>query len=108
MIIVETVKDSSMEKGSPRVFAKTTKKCVNTANEIKQSIYQDISIRFMLICFNKKIPKTFSPVPNIQTTCGLQIGFQKVDNHVGGKWLIHRTKSRTENQLLVLLRYNAY
>ena len=29
----------------------------------------------------------------------LKIDFQKVDQHAGGKWLIHDTKRRKDNQL---------
>ena len=29
----------------------------------------------------------------------LKIDFQKVDQHAGGKWLIHGTKRRKDNQL---------
>ena len=28
-----------------------------------------------------------------------QLGFQKVDQHTGGKWLIHGTKRHKDNQL---------
>ena len=31
--------------------------------------------------------------------CCLNIDFQKVDQHAGGKWLIHGTKRRKDNQL---------
>ena len=29
----------------------------------------------------------------------LKLDFQKVDQHAGGKWLIHGTKRRKDNQL---------
>ena len=35
---------------------------------------------------------------NLQPNCCLKFEFQKVD-HVGGKWLIHDTKRRKDNQL---------
>ena len=35
------------------------------------------------------------PKPN----CCLKIDFQKLDQHAGGKWLIHDTKRRKDNQL---------
>ena len=31
--------------------------------------------------------------------CCLKIDFQKVDQHAGGKWLIHNTKRHKDNQL---------
>ena len=32
---------------------------------------------------------------NLQPNCCLKFDFQKVDQHAGGKWLIHDTKSRS-------------
>ena len=37
---------------------------------------------------------------NLQPNCCLKFDFQKVDQHVGGKWLIHDTKRRQDNQLI--------
>ena len=39
---------------------------------------------------------------NLQPKCCLKIDFQKVDQHAGGKWLIHDTKRRKDNQLHAL------
>ena len=36
---------------------------------------------------------------NLQPNCYLKFDFQKVDQHAGGKWLIHDTKRRKDNQL---------
>ena len=36
---------------------------------------------------------------NLQTYYHLQLDFQKVDQHTGGKWLIHGTKRRKDDQL---------
>ena len=36
---------------------------------------------------------------NLQSNCCLEFDFQKVDQHAGGKWLIHDTKRRKNNQL---------
>ena len=36
---------------------------------------------------------------NLQPNCCLKIDFQKVDQHAGGKRLIHDTKRRKDNQL---------
>ena len=33
---------------------------------------------------------------NLQPNCCLKFDFQKVDQHVGGKWLIHDTKRRKD------------
>ena len=36
---------------------------------------------------------------NLQTYYHFKLDFQKVDQHTGGKWLIHGTKRREDNQL---------
>ena len=36
---------------------------------------------------------------NLQTYYHFKLDFQKVDQHTGGKWLIHVTKRRVDNQL---------
>ena len=38
-------------------------------------------------------------MPNLQPNRRLKIYFQKVDQRAGGKWLIHDTKRRKDNQL---------
>ena len=41
---------------------------------------------------------------NLQPNCCLEFDFQKVEQHAGGKWLIHDTKRRKDNQLQVFWR----
>ena len=36
---------------------------------------------------------------NLQPNCCLKVDFLKVDQQAGGKWLIHDTKRRKDNQL---------
>ena len=36
---------------------------------------------------------------NLQTYYHFKLDFQKVDQHTGGKWLIHGTKRRKDNRL---------
>ena len=40
-----------------------------------------------------------SSMSNLQPNWCLKIDFQKVDQYAGGKWLIHDTKRRKDNQL---------
>ena len=47
----------------------------------------------------KKKEDMLSIMSNIQPNCCLKIDFQKVDQHAGGKWLIHDTKCRKDNKL---------
>ena len=47
----------------------------------------------------KKKEDILSIMSNLQPNCCLKIDFQKVDQHAGGKWLIHDTKSRKDIQL---------
>ena len=42
---------------------------------------------------------------NLQTYYHFKLDFQKVDQHTGGEWLIHGTKSRKDNQLQSLECY---
>ena len=48
---------------------------------------------------NQKQQKLFSLMWNLQTCCHFQLDFQKMDQHTEGKWLIHGTKRREDNQL---------
>ena len=60
-------------------------------------MYQDIYDR---ICQNtKKNEDIISSMSNLQPNWWLKIDLQKVDQHAGGKWLIHHTKRRKDNQL---------
>ena len=59
-------------------------------------IYQDI---YNCICQNTPNDDIISSMSNLQPNCCLKIDFQKVDQHAGGKWLIHDTKRRTDDQL---------
>ena len=43
--------------------------------------------------------KLFSFTSNLQTYYYFELDFQNVDHHTGGKWLIHGTKHRKDNQL---------
>ena len=45
---------------------------------------------------SKTTNKLFSPMLNLQTYY-FKLDFQKVDQHTGGKWLIHGTKRRKDN-----------
>ena len=47
---------------------------------------------------NQKQKKLFSHMSNLQTYF-FKLDSQKVDQHTGGKWLIHGTKRRKDNQL---------
>ena len=38
-------------------------------------------------------------MPNLQIYYHLKLNFKKVDQHSGGKWLIHGTKRHRDNQL---------
>ena len=46
--------------------------------------------------------KLLSIMSNLQTYYHLKLDFQKVDQHAGGKRLIHGSKHRRDNQLQTL------
>ena len=48
--------------------------------------------------------KLFSIISNLRTHYHFKIDFQKVDQHTGGKWLIHGTNHHKDNQLQSLER----
>ena len=47
----------------------------------------------------KKNEDMLSSMSNLQPNWCLKFDFEKVDQHAGGKWLIHDTKRRKDNQL---------
>ena len=47
---------------------------------------------------NQNQQKMFSLLSNLQTYYHFKQDFQKVDQHTEGKWLIHGTKRRKDNQ----------
>ena len=47
----------------------------------------------------QKYEDILSIMSNLQPNCFLKVDFQKVDQHARGKWLIHDTKRRKDNQL---------
>ena len=54
------------------------------------------ALRCETIKNNKKL---FSLMLNLQTYYHFKLDFQKVDQHTGGKWLIHGTKHHKDNHL---------
>ena len=48
---------------------------------------------------NQKQQKLLSLMSNLQTFYHFKLDFQKMDQHRGGKWLIHGTKRHNDNQL---------
>ena len=46
--------------------------------------------------------KLLSIMSNVQSHYHFKLDFQKMDQHTGGKWLIHATKHHKDNQLLSL------
>ena len=60
-------------------------------------MYQDIYNRTCQNIHTKK--DLLSIMSNLQPNCCLKFDLQKVDQHAGGKWLIHDTKRRKDNQL---------
>ena len=48
---------------------------------------------------NQNYKKMFSLMSNLQTYHHFKLDFQKVDQHTGGKWLIHGIKRHKGNQL---------
>ena len=47
----------------------------------------------------KNNKKVFSFMSSLQTYYHFKLDFENVDQHTGGKWLIHGTKRHKDNQL---------
>ena len=56
-------------------------------------------IKTYIIAYVKTQKNKISIMSNLQPNCCLNFDFQKVDQHAGGKWLIHDSKRRKDNQL---------
>ena len=57
-------------------------------------------IKTYIIAYVKTQKKDIlSIMSNPQPNCCVKLDFRKVDQHAGGKWLIHDTKRRKDNQL---------
>ena len=54
------------------------------------------ALRYETTQNNKKLLFIMS---SLQTYYHFKLDFQKVDQHTGGKWLVHGTKRRKDNQL---------
>ena len=48
---------------------------------------------------NQKQQKIVFPYVKLTNLLSFKLDFQKVDQHTRGKWLIHGTKRRKDNQL---------
>ena len=93
---IESTNTTSMEDVSTRVLEKT-KEYIRSKDKAKNDMmYQDI---YKCICQNKKSEDILSSMSSLQPNWCLKIDFQKVDQHAGGKWLIHDTKRRKNNQM---------
>ena len=56
-------------------------------------------IKTYIIAYVKTKKDSVSIMSNLQPNCCLKFDFQKMDQHAGGKLLIHDTKRRKDNQL---------
>ena len=96
IIQIESIKTTSTEDVSTGVLEKN-KECLRNKHKAENDMmYQDI---YNCICQNKKNEDILSIMSNLQPNFCLKIDFQKVDQHAGGKWLIHDTMRRKDNQL---------
>ena len=83
-----------MEDVSTRVLEK-----IKNILEGKTEKWSDVSRHISLHMSKHKKIRFIIHSQNLQPNCYLKFHFQKVDQHAGGKWLIHDTKRRKDNQL---------
>ena len=93
-MVMESTKTTSMEGVSTRVLEKNKEYLRSKDKAINDMMYQDI---YNCICQNTK--KWRYTGSNLQPNWCFKIDFQKVDQHVGGMWLIHDPKRRKDNKL---------
>ena len=85
---MEDVRTGVLEKN--REYLRSKDKAKN------DMMYQNI---YNCICQYTKNEYILSIMSNLQPNRCLKIDFQKVDQHAGGKWLIHDTQRRKDNLL---------
>ena len=56
-------------------------------------------IKTYTITYVKTQKNILSIMSNLQPNCCLEVDFQTMDQHAGGKWVIRDTKRRNDNQL---------
>ena len=77
-----------------------------TIKQIKFKYYH--IVRYWELCnyiyknINKTMKNLFSIMSNLETHYHFKLDFQQMNQLIGGKWLIHDTKQREDNQLLSL------
>ena len=98
IIDIENIKTTSMETVSTGVLGKNKEHYLRSKDKAEKRY--DVSRPLQLqISKYKKNEIILSIMSNLQPNCCLKVDFQKVDQHAGGKWLIHDTKRRKDNQL---------
>ena len=65
----------------------------------KSKKWYDVSRHIIAYVKIQKNEDTLSIISNLEPNCCKIIDFQKVDQHAGGKWLIHDAKRHNYNQL---------
>ena len=101
VIPIESIKTTSMENVSTGELDKNKEHYLRCKDKTEKVIWRikTYSIAYFKIQNNEDLQSIMS---NLQPNCCLNVDFQNVDKHTGGKWLIHDTKCHKENQLLSL------
>ena len=94
---IESMKTTSMETVSRGVLDKNKKHDLISIHKAEKSY--DVLRHIQLHMSKYKNEDLQSIMSHLQPNSCLKIDIQKVDTHTGGKWLIHHTKRRKDNQL---------
>ena len=90
--------DTSMENVSTGVLQKSKEHYLRSKDKAEKGY--DVSRHMQLQMSKYKTNENIlSIMSNLQPNYCLKVDFQKVDQHAGGKWLIHDTKRHKDNQL---------
>ena len=98
MLSIESVKTTSMENVSTGVFNKNKEHYLRCKVKAKKyDVLRHKQIHMSKYQWNNEDLQSI--MSNLQPNCCLKVDFQTVDQHAGGKWLIHDTKCCKDNQL---------
>ena len=92
------MKTTSMKTVSIGVLDKNKVHYLRSKDKAEKSydVLRHIQLHMSKYKKNEDLPSIMS---NLQPNCCLEVDFQKVDKHTGGRWIIHDTKRRKDNQL---------
>ena len=91
-LLIESMKTTFMETVSTGVLDKNKKDYLRSKDKGEKTYDVSRHIRLHMSKYKKNEDLQSILCQNLQPNCCSKVNFQKVDQHTGGKWLIHDTK----------------